>query len=201
MTVTNLKVRGPDDSINTGLQTRVFVGLRIAPQIAALLAQMIVDLRNPLLRPVAGGDIHLTLVPPWNECSTGVAIDRLARVADDFAAFLLAFQHIGYGPQPRRPRLVWVDCAASEEITALHAALLHAYGRTDERPFQPHVTLARIRVDRPSIIREYPIDQQLSLTQRIKSLELFQSPPPGEANYRILASVRLGKTAGPTSTP
>jgi len=57
-----------------------------------------------------------------------------------------------------------VDCAATNEITTLHVALLQACGQTDDRPFQPHVTLAQIRYDGPAVARRHPIDQKLSLT-------------------------------------
>ena len=171
-------------------QERVFVGLRIAPEIATELAQLATALEKVPVRLVKPADIHLTLVPPWNEASIPDAIEKLGRVAGRFGDFRLIFQHVGYGPQPRRPRLVWVDCAASDEITALHAALLQAYGQADERPFQPHVTLARFRANGAAIVRKHPIDRPLSLMQRVESLELFQSPPPGASGYRILASLR-----------
>lgn len=201
MTFTSAQGAEPAQTAQAGPQPRVFVGLKIAPEIASQLAQFAAGLERPAARPVAAADIHLTLVPPWNEPSTGGAIEKLGRVAAGFGAFSLVFQHVGYGPQPRRPRLLWADCAAGAEITALRAALLQAYGQTDERPFQPHVTLARIRGNAPAIARKHPIDQALSLTQRIESIELFQSPPAGERGYRILASLRLGEIAGLASTP
>lgn len=179
---------------------RVFVGLKIAPEIASQLAQIAASLKELPVRPVAPADIHLTLVPPWNEASIADAIEKLGRIAASFGAFPLIFQHVGYGPQPRRPRLLWAECAATDEIAALRAALLEAYGQTDERPFQPHVTLARIRAHAPAIARKHPIDQPLSLTQRVESLEFFQSPPPGRSGYQILASLPLSKTTGPAST-
>ena len=172
---------------------RVFVGLKIAPEIANQLARLVAGLENPSIRPVAPADIHLTLVPPWNEGSIPDATAKLGRVAGQFGAFPLIFQHVGYGPQQRQPRLIWVDCAATADIAALHAALVAAFGQTDERPFQPHVTLARIRANRRTIARRHPIDQQLTLMQRVESVELFQSPPPGEHGYRIVASLRLGE--------
>jgi len=186
----------------TTAQTRVFVGLKIAPEIAVELARFAAAVENPSVRRVAPPDIHLTLVPPWNETSIADAIDRLGRVAGSFNAFWLTFEHVGYGPQPKRPRLLWADCAAGGEIAALRAALLQAFGQVDERPFQPHVTLARIRAKGPAIARRHPIDRQLSLTQRVESIELFQSPPPGGSGYQILATARLGATARspPTST-
>jgi RNA 2',3'-cyclic 3'-phosphodiesterase len=201
MTIASAK--GPKDA-DTALAAppvRVFVGLKIAPEIASQLAQLTAVLEQPFVRPVAPADIHLTLVAPWNEASVPDAIEKLGRIAGTFGAFQLIFQHAGYGPQPRRPRLLWADCGATDAIAALRAALLLAYGQTDERPFQPHVTLARIRGDGVAIARKHPIDRPLSLTQRVESVELFQSPPAGGSGYRVLASLRLGETAGSALAP
>ena len=196
MTIANAK--GPKDA-DTALAAppvRVFVGLKIAPEIASQLAQLAATLEQSSVRPVVPTDIHLTLVPPWNETSIPDAIEKLGRIAGTFGAFQLIFQHAGYGPQSRRPRLLWADCAATDEIAALRAALLQAYGQTDERPFQPHVTLARIRGDGVAIARKHPIDRPLSLSQRVELIELFQSPPAGGSGYQVLASLRLGEAAG-----
>ena len=176
-------------------QVRVFVGLKIAPAIASELAQFAAALERPLARPVAPADIHLTLVPPWNETSIPDAIVKLSRVATAFAAFPLPFRHVGYGPHLRRPRLLWAECAANDEVCALRTALLEAFRQTNERPFLPHVTLARIRAYASAIARKHPIDQPLSLTQHVESIELFQSPPQGESGYRVLASLRLAGTS------
>jgi 2'-5' RNA ligase len=189
--------------INNGTapQARVFVGLKVSPEIARELAQFTAGLENLPVRLVPPADIHVTLVPPWSEASLPDAIEKLRLLACQFGAFWLTFERIGYGPRPRRPRLLWASCAATDEVTALHAALLQAYGQSDERPFRPHVTLARIRGNGQAIARKHPIDQELSLTQRIETVELFQSPPTGENGYQILASFRLGETSkSPVST-
>jgi len=182
-------------------QARVFVGLRIEPEIASQLVQFVAALEKSFVRPVTPTDIHLTLVPPWNETSIPDAIAKLGRVAGRFGVFWLTFRHVGYGPQPRRPHLLWADCVVNDEIATVRTALLEAFGQRNERPFQPHVTLARIRSNGPAIARKYPIDQPLSLTQRVESIELFQSPPAGGSGYRVLASLRLGKIPGSSGTP
>ena len=185
--------------------TRVFVGLKIAPAIASQLAEIVAGLERPLVRRVAPADIHLTLVAPWNEVSVADAITKLAGVAARCGGFPLRFQHAGYGPQPRRPRLLWAECVASGEISALRTALLQAFGQAvDDRPFLPHVTLARIRAHPSAIVQRHPIDQPLALTQQVESIELFQSPPAGESGYRVLASLQPAEAAqsqdGPDST-
>ncbi len=88
--------------------------------------------------------------------------------------------------------LLWAECAAGPDLARLHAALLLAFGQTDERPFRPHVTLARLRGNGAAIARKCPIDRDLALTQRVGSVELMQSPPPGERGYKVLASPVFG---------
>ena len=195
----NQKVELPH-STHSLPRLRVFVGIKIAPAIASQLAQFSAVLKRPFVRPVATADIHLTLVPPWNKTSVPDTIAKLSGVVAGFGAFPLLFQHVSYGPQPTRPRLLWAECAASDEISALHSALLQTLGQTDDRPFLPHVTLARIRGDAAAIARRHPIDQQVSLTQRVEAIELFQSPSPGASGYQVLASLRLAETQGPKGT-
>jgi 2'-5' RNA ligase len=176
----------------TGIRpVRIFVALRISPDIALALAQYGRDLEQFSVRPVAPADIHLTLVPPWNEVSPAEAVEKLRRVVDRFFPFTLTFRHVGYGPEPKRPRFLWAECVASKEIAEFRVALIQAFGQADERPFRPHVTLARLRDKGRALARKHPLDQDLALTQRIESIELMQSPPPDGSGYKILASVPL----------
>jgi 2'-5' RNA ligase len=176
----------------TGVRpVRIFVALRISPDIALALAQYGRDLEQFSVRLVAPADIHLTLVPPWNEVSIPDAVAKLRRVADTCVAFTLAFRHIGYGSEPRHPRFLWADCVASKEIAELRVALLQAFGQADERPFLPHVTFARLRDKGRAIARNNPVDQDLALTQRVDSVELMQSTPSGGSGYKVLASLSL----------
>jgi RNA 2',3'-cyclic 3'-phosphodiesterase len=180
---------------NTIPPVRLFAGLMVAPEIAGELVRLGACLEGPSVRLVAVADVHVTLVPPWHEASVPIAIEKLLLAARACEPFWLAFQHLGYSPDPSRPRMLWADCVASEPISTLHASLLRAYGQTDERPFRPHVTLARIRSERRRIARAHPIDQALSFTQHIETVELFQSPGPGATGYRVVASAPLGETA------
>lgn len=178
----------------SGRPAHVFIGIKIASAIADELAEFAAALERASVRPVAPADIHLTLVPPWNESSVPEAIAKLGRVVARFHPFSLAFRHVGYGPQLKRPRLIWAECAATDEMAALRTALLQAFGQTDDRPFRPHVTLGRIRTSGHALMRKHPIDRSLSLTQRVETVELFQSPSPGESGYRILSSMLLADT-------
>jgi hypothetical protein len=126
LTMANLSNAPVGSPADANQPARVFVGLKIATEIAGELAQLVRGLEPFSVRLIAPADIHLTLMPPWDETSIAEAIDRLRLVAKGFGPFVLTFQHVGYGPQPKRPRLLWAECVASDEMMALHAALLQA---------------------------------------------------------------------------
>ena len=103
-------------------------------------------------------NIHLTLL------FLGEVEDRALpalckAVADGCAGqdvFTLSVESVGCFPNPRRPRVVWVGVGAgSAEVCALHDALeaplleLGCYRRED-RPYTPHITLGRVKSDRPT---------------------------------------------------
>jgi len=185
---------------------RIFVGVKVADDVAQQLTELARPLERQGARLVARRDIHLTLVPPWSETQVKAAIERLPEAASIFGGFPLTFAHLAYGPTARHPRLLWVGCVAGDELTKLRCTLLNAYGQIDARQFVPHVTLARIPHHGRAVARDNPIARTLSLTQYVTSVELFQSPRKGESGYRVLASSLLGKdpsasTALPGDTP
>ena len=77
-------------------------------------------------------------------------------VCKTHAAFPLHVEGVGCFPNPRRPRVVWVGVGmGTEELCALHEALeppLLALGcyRREERQFTPHITLGRLKGERPA---------------------------------------------------
>ena len=179
---------------------RVFVAVKVADDIAKQLSEMAGELRELPVRLVASADIHLTLFPPWNETAIPAAVAKLQNVAATAAAFTLTFRCLCYGPETKRPRLLWAECEPDEKLSALHGALLRAFGQAGHRTFIPHVTVARIRGDGRIVARKHPIGRPLAFSQRVETIELMQSPPPGGTGYRVLASLSLGGTSAAVST-
>jgi 2'-5' RNA ligase len=186
--------------------SRVFVGLRIAASIAQELAQCAHRVEHAPSRFVPCDDIHLTLVPPWNENSVPDVIERLRATSSRLAPFPLAFTRLAYWPNHRRPRLLCVECTPSDELAALQSALLSTFGQTNDRPFKPHVTLARLQRGAKPASAKSALDRDLGLEQSIGTVELFQSPRPPAKGYAVLASVplsagRSGVGLGPAPAP
>jgi RNA 2',3'-cyclic 3'-phosphodiesterase len=175
--------------------------VKIAPQIASELAYMVQALEGASVKRIARADIHLTLVPPWNEDSLSAATETLRRTVAGFGPLALEFLRLDYGPEPKRPRLLWAECAASDGLAQLRAALLKAFGRSENRPFRPHVTLARLRGNGAAIARRHPLARDLAFAQKVVSIELFRSPPPGATGYQVVTSAPLPTNRPSLSTP
>jgi 2'-5' RNA ligase len=181
-----------NDQQSVAKAARVFVGIKIAPEIAHELGQLAQGLERFPTRFVPTEDIHLTLVPPWDETSIPDAIEKLRQALNASEPFMLTFTRPAYWPDRRRPRLLCAECVPTPEITALQQALLNAFGQTEDKPFQPHVTLARLQRGGRAAAGKHEMDRELSLAQAIDSIELFRSRTQFGENYQILASLPLG---------
>jgi 2'-5' RNA ligase len=86
-------------------------------------------------------------------------IPRVCRIVQDGltgrAPFHLSVEHLDCFGNPRHPRTLWVGVGeGADELVAIHDALeipMQELGyRREERRFQPHITLGRVKGDRPS---------------------------------------------------
>ena len=104
------------------------------------------------LRWVRPEGIHLTL--KFFGSIAEEAVPAIAAVVEKVAArarpFSLAVGGIGVFPDKRRPRVLWVGMSGDVERLAgfqqqLEEALMALDYPVEERPFRPHLTLARFR--------------------------------------------------------
>ena len=173
---------------------RVFVGIKIAPEIAQVLAQRARFIESHPSRFVPCEDIHLTLLSPWDETCLPETIEKLRAASSGLEPFTLAFTRLSYWPSPDRPRLLCAECTPTDELKALQSALLSAFGQKNDRPFEPHVTLARMQKGGRGAAGESQTDQELSFVQSVDSVQLFKSPTQAGEGYQILASFPLAAT-------
>jgi 2'-5' RNA ligase len=72
-------------------RARIFVGLKVNSDIADQLVALAGELRGTRARLVSASDIHVTLVPRWQETSLDQATGSLRKVAGTFTPFSLKF--------------------------------------------------------------------------------------------------------------
>src|SRR5690242_56095 len=95
--------------------------------------------------------MHVTLAFIGNvpEPTLGDATDAAREAADATRAFELRVAGLGQFPERGRPHVVWLHFADPAPLTDLAERVrrsLTARGVSfDEKPFRPHLTLARVR--------------------------------------------------------
>jgi 2'-5' RNA ligase len=145
-----------------------------------------------LVRWTAEENLHVTVVPPWPEEDIEEVAGRLERIRGRVTPFELRFSKVSYGPDPRRPRLIWATGEKSEGLEELQQKILRLLGREPERrALRPHVTLARLRPqDRSRLPQKF--SESIDWTEKVKAVYLMESIlRPEGAEYRVLREIDL----------
>lgn len=160
-------------------------------------------IRDPALRPVAAASLHITLAflgsrPPEQVEPLGAIVRECAVSAPE-----IELGEVEQRPLRGRAR-VYALPVRSEATKALQADLqgkLVSAGlyEADERPFWPHVTVARVRREgrgsqRPAAVQKPPKSVPQELLQPFGGVRLalyLSELQPGGARYTPLAQVDL----------
>ncbi len=129
---------------------RLFIALEIPVAVRENLAALLKSLQaiSPETRWVRPESLHLTLKFIGEVCETKLAAVRsvLATVRSD-GPLTLRFRGLGFFPDEKHPRVFWVGIEASPNLKTLWADIDKATERLgiprEQRPFLPHLTLAR----------------------------------------------------------
>jgi 2'-5' RNA ligase len=139
---------------------RTFIGVDLGKAIR----DRIVALQETLARSgtdvkwVEPANLHVTLLflGEVDEREVPAVCRVVAEGAQEQAPFMMSVETAGCFPNPRRPRVLWVGVGeGAQPLCALHDALegplleLGCY-RREERQYAPHITLGRVKSDRPT---------------------------------------------------
>ena len=160
---------------------RIFVAIPVAPTGRGGLGQLGAH-KAPALRWVAEHQYHITLkflgdVDENDVAAVHEAVEqavatampaRPARIVDEAAAdpsadgLLLVARGVGAFPNPRRARVIWAGVAGDVvPLRRVQAAVNEQLGlrgfEADDRPFSPHITVARARqpLPLPKVLEAY----------------------------------------------
>lgn len=163
-------------------EIRSFVAIELPQKVIDALARLHESLLQATPKGVKWVDptsIHLTI-----KFLGGVPVNRvslistsLAKVVEGIRPFSLGVEGLGVFPDSRRPRVIWVAVVGDlDRLVQLQQAVdsaLSPLGFVKEnRPFVPHLTLARIREDMN--YQERQSFGQRFLTAKLEQLPLFK---------------------------
>lgn len=141
---------------------RLFVALEIPSAVRESLADLLNSLRaiSPQTRWVRLQNLHVTLkfIGEMPETKLAAIRSTLAGVRSD-QAVTLDFRGLGFFPNEKYPRVFWAGIEASPNLKTLAAEIDKATETLgiprEQRPFSPHLTLARFEPPRlPEKLRD-----------------------------------------------
>lgn len=150
------------------------------------------SLKGP--RWLEGKNLHITLIPPWYEDEAG--LERIKKLLLDFEmpkSFEAHFQKITYGPDLKRPRLIWLEGEAPRELVELKNNLEKILDkRPEKRPLKLHLTIARFRPENFSSFSIKKLDEKINWREKISSVVLMESKlSSAGADYEIIFEKKL----------
>ena len=181
---------------------RTFVALLIPPEWAEHLGGVSRDLaeRTSGLSWVRAGNLHLTLRFLGDLGDSGVrrAGEAVRRGAERIGAIEARLGGLGAFPNLERPRVLWVGLVQGGEEAFGLAASVNAALREDgfgppDRPFRPHLTLARVREGARGLhaVREYRLPPAPPPAFLDRVVLMKSDLHPTGSRYTPLLEVRL----------
>lgn len=198
--------RGPSPVRSECRNVRLFVALDLPDTVCDALRQAIANLlplaKDARWTPPEG--MHVTLKFIGNVDGERVnPISRALAAAGSGAPVEIKIRGLGFFPDERRPRVLWCGIDASPNLAPLAAEierLLEPLGiAREERPFTPHLTLARLK-------DPYGVGRLVGAADNLKSRDfgsaratefhLYESfTKPSGAEYRKIQSYAFVKGA------
>jgi 2'-5' RNA ligase len=140
-------------------RTRTFIALELDKGIRDRLVALQEDLAQAAegVKWVEPENLHVTLLflGEVDNRETPAVCRVVAESCAALTAFPMSIETVGCFGNPRRPRTIWTGVGTGvQEVCTLHDALepplldLGCYRRED-RKYTPHITLGRVRTDRP----------------------------------------------------
>jgi 2'-5' RNA ligase len=174
---------------------RLFTGISIPAHITAALTGAVAELRSSLdLRWSPPENLHITtkFIGQW----TAERLPELQRTLaslDTPEPFEVTVAAFGFLPNSRRPKILCAGIEANARLTELASATDRAATRLgvkgEDRAYNPHVTLARLRGERLEVASAPEFG-----SFPVREFHLYESRPgPAASRYSILSSYPLTK--------
>lgn len=186
----------------SGPMTRTFVAIPLPEAWREYLGVVTRDLssRTGGLSWVRPENLHLTVrfLGDLDDEAVGRACDSVRAGAEPLAAPVAALGRLGGFPNLERPRVVWAALAeGGDEVTDVARVVNEALRRggfgPPEKPFRPHVTLARVREHASGLqaLREAVVPPPPGPAALDRITVMKSDLHPSGSRYTALSEVRL----------
>lgn len=187
------------------MKKRIFIAINLPENVKKRLVEFKEKWNELPVRWTKKDSLHLTLVfigyvsddEMFNVCKLVREVAQKHEPAD------LEFEKILYRPSGNQPRMIWLAGKVSKEVAALKSDLentLMAFDglasfKAENRPFSPHITLARLKFGQWHEMGKLPnVEQDFKAVVPVDSIEVMESDLKSDgAEYIILESCPLNE--------
>ncbi len=131
---------------------RLFIAIEISPHVRSALAALLVEFRAiaPQVKWVRAENMHITLKFLGETDSSKLTVVQTALSAiRSSQPVTLDFRGLGFFPNEKRAKVFWAGMETSANLLSLAAEIDQATHKLgfplEDRPFTPHLTLARFQ--------------------------------------------------------
>jgi len=186
---------------------RLFIAIELPEMVREPLADSLKDsviIKNKKARLTSKENLHITLkfLGDVQQDKRGDLQTAIANSIGGIGPFELKIHSGGVFPTIKKPRILWAGFDISKELSVLVNNLENEFEKIgyskDLKPFQPHITLARIPDYVSTMI---PVEKD----EIIKNLEKIDLPPftvdkislmksillPGKPEYQVISTQNL----------
>jgi len=172
---------------------RIFIAIPISEKLQKKIANYRDFYHGLPVRWLEGKNLHITLVPPWEEDDIDKVDKILKPLENKFGKIEIGFKNISFGPNPRNSRLIWATGKTPQKIIELKKSLEQVLNKPSKRKdFLLHLTIARFR---PEDFKNFPIkkiDDKMNWQDIAEEFVIMQSHLSRQgADYEILKRYRL----------
>lgn len=170
---------------------RIFVAIKISSEIQKKANEWKADFLSLPVKWISSEDLHITLIPPWNEKNISEIVGKIEKIKGKVSPFDIEFQKITYGPDPANPRLIWAEGIVTEDLIRLANEVAGSLGAEPiASEFKPHLTIARFRPENFSVFPMKQLNEQINWKEKIDSVSLMESvPTPEGSEYKRLKTI------------
>ena len=193
---------------------RVFLAVELSLDLRREVVELQRQLREslPMVNWVRPESMHLTLkfLGYVDTSMVEKVLTAIEPIRTRQAPLTLEVQGLGVFPHPRRPRILWVGCTGNipaliNLVSHIEAALEPLGFPPEDKPYFPHLTLARIKHDQSQVggvlIHSGLLEQPRKLgILHIDRITLFRSEvSQSGAEYTALRTVPFNEPGSPMS--
>ena len=193
---------------------RVFLAVELSLDLRRKVVELQRQLREslPMVNWVRPESMHLTLkfLGYVDTSMVETVVTAIEPILTRQAPLTLEVQGLGVFPHPRRPRILWVGCTGNipaliNLVSHIEAALEPLGFPPEDKPYFPHLTLARIKHDQSQVggvlIHSGLLEQPRNLgTLYVDRITLFRSEvSQSGAEYTALRTVPFNEPGSPMS--